>query len=65
MEAGVPEITLTLENGGRSEVPRRTVKFQCGLLRETETFIGEDVELLSKDSLLEYICDMLTVKVYM
>ena len=63
MQAGVPAITLTMENGGRGEVPKRTVKFQCGLLRETETFTGEDVEILCRDSLLDYICDMLTVKV--
>ncbi len=53
---------VTLDNGA-SEPHKVTVKFQCGLLRETETFIGEDVRYLSKDSLLEYVADMLCLKV--
>ena len=56
-----PNITLTREDG--TEVPKRTVKFQCGLLRETETFIGEDVDILCRETLLDYICDMLALKV--
>lgn len=56
-----PNITLTGENG--VEIPKRTVKFQCGLLRETETFVGEDVDILCRETLLDYICDMLAVKV--
>ena len=56
-----PSITLTGENG--LEVPKRTIKFQCGLLRETETFVGEDVDILCRETLLDYICDMLAMKV--
>ena len=32
MASDLPNITLTGEDG--AEVPKRTVKFQCGLLRE-------------------------------
>ena len=46
-----------------ADVPRTTVKFQCGLLRETETFVGDYVDLLCRESLQEYVCDMLNVKV--
>lgn len=56
-----PNITLTDEDG--SEAAKKTIKFQCGLLRETESFVGEDLEVLCKDSLLDYVCDMLTNKV--
>ena len=59
-EAG-PTITLTTEDG--EEVPKKTVNFQCGLLRETETFVGDDVEYLYREHLLDYVCDMLSVKV--
>jgi len=55
-----PGLTLTDATG--CEV-KKTVKFQCGLLRETETFVGGDVELLCRDTLLDYVCDMLTNKV--
>lgn len=60
-----PSITLTSEegNGITTEVVKKTIKFQCGLLRETETFTGEDLEVLCKDTLLDYVCDMLTNKV--
>lgn len=58
-----PSITLTGEDGYSSEVVQRTVKFQCGLLRETESFTGEDIEVLCRDTLLDYVCDMLTNKV--
>lgn len=61
MEISAPDITIMEE--GERELPRRTVNFQCGLLRETETFVGDDVEALSRDSLQEYVCDMLNVKV--
>ena len=61
MAAEPPSITLTGEDG--AEVPKRTVKFQCGLLRETETFVGEDVDILCRETLLDYICDMLAMKV--
>ena len=61
MAAEPPSITLTGEDG--TEVPKRTVKFQCGLLRETETFVGEDVDILCRETLLDYICDMLAMKV--
>ncbi len=60
-----PNITVTLDNGAVAAEPQKvTVKFQCGLLRETETFIGEDVRYLSKDSLLDYVADMLCLKVW-
>ena len=55
-----PSITLTTEYGMES---RKTVKFQCGLVRETETFVGEEVELLCRETLLDYVCDMLNTKV--
>ncbi len=61
METGAPDITVSIEAG--QDVPKRTVKFQCGLLRETETFVGEDVEMVCRESLQEYVCDMLNVKV--
>lgn len=57
-----PAVTMTLENGG-AEPQKKTINFQCGLLRETETFIGEDVGLLSRDSLLDFVSDMLCIKV--
>lgn len=52
-------------NGGASEedLSKVTVKFQCGLLRETETFVGEDVDVICTEALVEYAADMLTVKV--
>ena len=61
MAADPPNITLTGEDG--TEVPKRTIKFQCGLLRETETFMGEDVDILCRETLLDYICEMLSMKV--
>ena len=57
----VPAISVTTDD--EEELPKRTVKFQCGLLRETETFVGEDVEILCQETLLEYVCDMLNYKV--
>lgn len=62
MEASSPAITLTYENG-ISEPQKKTINFQCGLLRETETFVGEDVEYCNGESLLEFVCDMLYTKV--
>lgn len=56
-----PSITLTGEDS--INLAKKTVKFQCGLLRETESFSGEDLEVLCKDTLLDYVCDMLTNKV--
>ena len=61
MAADPPNITLTGEDG--AEVAKRTIKFQCGLLRETETFMGEDVDILCRETLLDYICEMLSLKV--
>lgn len=59
-----PNITLTMEESVEVRSNRKkTVNFQCGLLRETETFVGEDVEMLCRDSLLDYISDILTIKV--
>ena len=56
-----PNITLTDEDG--SEAAKKTIKFQCGLLRETESFMGEELEVLCRDTLQDYVCDMLTNKV--
>lgn len=56
-----PNVTLTAEDS--SDIAKKTVKFQCGLLRETETFVGEDLEVLCRDTLLDYVCDMLNNKV--
>lgn len=60
-----PNVVVTVEDGTETEgiKEKRTVRFQCGLLRETETFVGQDVEFLCRETLLDYICDMLTVKV--
>lgn len=59
-----PNVVVTVEDGTETEgiKEKRTVRFQCGLLRETETFVGQDVEFLCRETLLDYICDMLTVK---
>lgn len=43
-------------------IPKRTVRFQCGLFREVETFIGNDVKILCRETLLEYVCDLLTLR---
>lgn len=60
-----PRITLSAESSSNasSDTPKKTIKFQCGLLRETETFVGEDLEVLCRDTLLDYVCDMLNNKV--
>lgn len=57
----VPVVSLSTDDG--EESLQCTVQFQCGLLREEETFYGYDVEILCHDSLLEYVCDMLSFKV--
>ena len=54
-----PNITVMAEE----ETPSRTVRFQCGLLRETETFVEEDLEDVARDAILDYVVDMLNVKV--
>ena len=56
-----PKISVTNETTG--ELLKCTVKFQCGLLRETETFLGDDVRYLCTESVLEYVSDMLYFKV--
>lgn len=48
---------------GEESLTKRKVRFQCGLFREEETFIGEDVKILCKETLLEYVCDLLTIRV--
>lgn len=60
-----PKITISADNSSNasSDVPKTTIRFQCGLLRETETFVGEDLEVLCRDNLLDYACDMLNTKV--
>lgn len=55
--------TIARATDEAEETPKKTIKFQCGLLRETETFVGDDVENLCRDHLLDYVCDMLSVKV--
>ena len=50
-------------NEVRGEHPQCTVRFQCGLLREMESFQGESVQHLSAETLLFYVCDMLQFKV--
>ena len=57
----VPAICVTTDDEEQSL--KRTIKFQCGLLRETETFVNEDVDILCLETLLEYVCDMLNYKV--
>ncbi|XP_011410345.2 PREDICTED: serine/threonine-protein kinase D3-like, partial [Amphimedon queenslandica] len=56
----VPSLSLTGENG--LEEPKLTIQFQCGLLREEETFMGYDLQIMGLDTLQEYVCDMLTFK---
>ena len=63
MDMDPPTIVLTTEEVGCQEVSKKTIKFQCGLLRETETFTCEDLELLCRDNLMDYVCDMLNNKV--
>jgi hypothetical protein len=58
-----PSISVTGEDGSNSDLLKKTVKFQCGLLRETESFSGDDLDILCGDTLLYYVCDMLNNKV--
>ena len=62
MEAPAVSVTVTADEG--TEVPSRTIRFQCGLLRETETFVEEDLEDVPQEALLDYVVDMLNVKVW-
>lgn len=57
-----PSLRVTGEDG-REQQPQCTVRFQCGLLREMETFQGELLQYLSAETLLYYVCDMLQYKV--
>lgn len=63
MEAHNPTIQVTGAGDDGPEVPSKTVRFQCGLLRETETFSEEDLEDVSLEALLEFVVDMLNAKV--
>lgn len=58
---GAPSVILSADNG--EEATKCTVKFQCGLFREEETFVGEDVDILCAESLLEYVSDLLASRV--
>lgn len=55
---------ISVSNEAGEALPKCTLKFQCGLLRETETFLGDDVRYLCTDSVLEYVNDMLYFKVH-
>ena len=66
----VPSVTVGSgeEGGGPVACPaapgaQKTVRFQCGLLRETETFSEEDLEDVSLVALLEYVEEMINGKV--
>ena len=59
---------VTVNNGEDGAAPSvagnpKTVRFQCGLLRETETFAEEDLQDVSLAALLEYVDEMLNIKV--
>ena len=58
-----PTITATADEGAVSAPSSKTVRFQCGLLREAETFAEDDLEDVSLDAILEYVVEMLNVKV--
>ena len=58
-----PTTPLLAVSNQHGELLKCTLKFQCGLLRETETFLGDDVRYLCAESLLEYASDMLYFKV--
>ncbi|CAI8049417.1 Serine/threonine-protein kinase D3 [Geodia barretti] len=58
---------VTVNNGEDGAAPSvagnpKTVRFQCGLLRETETFAEEDLQDVSLAALLEYVDEMLNIK---
>lgn len=61
--AQVDATRISVSNEAGEDLPKCTLKFQCGLLRETETFLGDDVRYLCTDSVLEYVNDMLYFKV--
>ena len=61
-EAATPPSLRTIGDDGVQQ-PQCIVKFQCGLLREIETFQGESVQMLSSEMLLDYVCEMLQFKV--
>lgn len=44
------------------DIPQRTIRFQCGLLREEETFTGADARYLCRDQLVDFACDLLNTK---
>jgi len=44
-------------------IPKKVVKFQCGLFREEIPFIGEDALCLTPEILQEYMCDLLDLRV--
>lgn len=50
-------VTVSAEDG--AEVAQKTVRFQCGLFRETETFTGDDLAVLCRDTILDFACFML------
>ncbi|KAL5463755.1 hypothetical protein EMCRGX_G032685 [Ephydatia muelleri] len=55
--SGVPAIVVEPE-----DILKRTVRFQCGLLREEETFTGADARYLCRDQLIDYACELLNTK---
>ena len=56
--SGIPAIVVEPE-----DIPKRTIRFQCGLLREEESFTGPDARYLCRDQLVDYACDLLNTKV--
>ena len=54
-------VTVSAEDG--AEVAQKTVRFQCGLFRETETFTGDDLAVLCRDTILDFACFMLAERV--
>lgn len=62
-----PNVTVTADEGpvsGPSPAgTSKTVRFQCGLLRETETFPEEDLEDVSLYAIMEFVVEMLNAKV--
>lgn len=62
-----PNVTVTADEGtvsGPSPAgASKTVRFQCGLLRETETFPEEDLEDVSLYAIMEFVVEMLNAKV--
>lgn len=60
-----PSVTVTTDENAASPVScvTRSVRFQCGLLRETETFSEDDLDDVSLGAVLEYVEEMLNIKV--